>query len=108
MEINGYCDDRFASVRDAFAANFEDGSDLGASFAVTVDGEYVVDIWGGYLDEAKTRPWKEDTIVNVYSTTKTMAALCMLVLADRGLVDLNAPAATYWPEFAQNGKEDVL
>ena len=108
MEIQGRCDEKFARVRDAFAANFANGADLGASFAVTVNGEYVVDIWGGHLDEAKTRPWKEDTIVNVYSTTKTMAAICLLVLADRGLVDLNAPVSKYWPEFAQNGKDDVL
>jgi len=108
MDIQGRCDEKFARVRDAFEANFANGSDLGASFAVTVNGEYVVDIWGGHLDEEKTRPWKEDTIVNVYSTTKTMAAICMLVLADRGLVDLNAPVAKYWPEFAQNGKENVL
>jgi CubicO group peptidase (beta-lactamase class C family) len=108
MEIDGKCDDKFARVRDAFEENFTSGADLGASFAVTVNGEYVVDIWGGHLDEEKTRPWKEDTIVNVYSTTKTMAAICMLVLADRGLVDLNAPVAKYWPEFEQNGKEGVL
>jgi len=108
MEIQGRCDEKFARVRDAFEANFANGSDLGASFAVTLNGEYVVDIWGGHLDEAKTRPWKEDTIVNVYSTTKTMAAICLLVLADRGLVDLDAPVSKYWPEFAQNGKEGVL
>jgi CubicO group peptidase (beta-lactamase class C family) len=105
--IHGYCDERFARVRDAFAANFADGGDVGASFAVTIDGEFVVDIWGGYSDEAREIPWQQDTIVNVYSTTKTMAALCALVLADRGAIDLNAPVARYWPEFAQNGKAGV-
>ena len=86
--IHGYCHDKFERVRDAFAGNFADGSDLGASFAATVDGEYVVDIWAGHLDEEKKTPWKEDTIVNVYSTTKTMAAISALVLADRGEIDL--------------------
>jgi len=105
--INGYCHEKFERVRDAFAANFANGSDLGASFAATVDGEYVVDLWGGHLDEEKQQPWKEDTIVNVYSTTKTMAALCALVLADRGEIDLYEKVAKYWPEFAQNGKADV-
>ena len=105
--VHGYCHDRFERVREAFATNFADDSDLGASFAVTVDGEYVVDIWGGHLDEEKKTPWKEDTIVNVYSTTKTMAAISALVLADRGEIDFYEKVSKYWPEFAQNGKADV-
>ena len=105
--VHGHCHAKFDRVRDAFANNFVEGGDVGASFAMTVDGEYVVDIWGGHLDEARQHPWQEDTIVNVYSTTKTMAALCMLVLADRGDVDLYAPVSRYWPEFAQNGKAAV-
>ena len=75
--------------------------------AVTRDGETMVDLWAGDADPKGT-PWVEDTIVNVYSTTKTMAATCVLMLADRGLVDLNAPVADCWPEFKQNGKEGVL
>jgi CubicO group peptidase (beta-lactamase class C family) len=106
-KVQGYCHDKFERVRDVFAGNFEDGSDIGASFAMTVDGEFVVDVWGGHLDEDKQKPWQEDTIVNVYSTTKTMAAVCALVLADRGDIDLYAPVARYWPEFAQNGKADI-
>ena len=102
--IHGVCDDRFAAVRAAFQANFDAGRDVGASFAVTLDGETVVDLWGGHADEARTRPWERDTIVNVYSTTKTMTALCALILADRGDLDFYAPVAKYWPEFAQNGK----
>jgi CubicO group peptidase (beta-lactamase class C family) len=105
--IHGQCHDKFERMREAFAANFADGSDVGASFAATIDGEYVVDIWGGHLDEERTKPWKEDTIVNVYSTTKTMAAICALLLADRGEIDLYARVSKYWPEFAQNGKADV-
>jgi CubicO group peptidase (beta-lactamase class C family) len=106
-EIHGKCAAGFEGVRDAFAANFDRGLDVGASVAVTHNGEPVVDLWGGDSDTNGT-PWKEDTIVNVYSTTKTMAATCILMLADRGLVDLHAPVAKYWPEFAQNGKENVL
>ena len=107
MEIQGYCDDRFAAVRDAFANNFANNGDVGACFAATLEGEYVVDIWAGHQDAARTRPWQEDTIINVYSTTKTMTFLVALVLADRGQLDLDAPVASYWPEFAAADKGDV-
>ena len=107
MEIHGTCKPEFAAVRDAFAANFAEGLELGAAAAMTVDGEFVVDIWAGDAD-TEGAPWQRDTIVNVYSTTKTMAAICMLMLADRGELDFDAPVARYWPEFAQNGKENVL
>ncbi|HEY8548043.1 MAG TPA: serine hydrolase domain-containing protein, partial [Acidimicrobiales bacterium] len=104
--IHGVCDPRFGAVRTAFAANFDRGEELGASVAVTLEGRTVVDLWAGDADRSG-RPWEADTIVNVWSTTKTMAATCLLVLADRGDVDLEAPVATYWPEFAANGKERV-
>ena len=107
MDIKGSFDEKFASARDLFEQNFAKHGDVGASFAVTVEGEFVVDIWGGHRDAAGTEPWEEDTIVNVYSTTKTMAALSALVLADRGEIDFYAPASKYWPEFAQNGKEKI-
>jgi CubicO group peptidase (beta-lactamase class C family) len=107
VEIHGHCDERLSAVREAFARNFDSGDEAGASFAVTIDGEYVVDIWGGYADAARERPWEEDTIVNVYSTTKAMTTLCALMLVDRGLLDLDAPVARYWPEFAQAGKEGL-
>ena len=106
--IDGHCDERFKGVRDAFTANFERGDEVGASVAVVHDGEMVVDLWGGFVDEARTRPWERDTITNVFSTTKTMTALCALVLVDRGAIDLDAPTAEYWPEFAAAGKEGVL
>ena len=77
---------------------------MGACFAATVEGEFVVDIWGGHRDAAKTEPWAEDTIVCVYSSTKTMTFLCALLLADRGELDLYAPVVKYRPEFGQNGK----
>jgi CubicO group peptidase (beta-lactamase class C family) len=103
----GFTHDRFASVRDAFEANLQNGTDLGASFAATLEGETVVDLWGGWADEAKTRPWAADTLVNVYSTTKTMTALTALLLADRGELDFDAPVARYWPQFAAAGKARV-
>ncbi len=105
--IDGFARDRFAAVRAAFENNLASRADVGASFAATVDGEMVVDLWGGWADEARTRPWEKDTIVNVYSTTKTMTALCALILADRGELDFDAPVARYWPEFAAAGKEKV-
>ena len=105
--VEGFVNDRFAAVRDVFANNLASGADLGASFSVTLAGETVVDLWGGFADEARNRPWAKDTIVNVYSTTKTMTALTALILADRGELDFDAPVARYWPEFAANGKENV-
>jgi CubicO group peptidase (beta-lactamase class C family) len=105
--VGGFTGDSFAAVREAFAANLANGVDLGASFAATLEGEMVVDIWGGFANEAKTRSWDRDTIVNVYSTTKTMTALTALLLADRGELDFDAPVARYWPQFAAAGKEQV-
>ncbi|GAB5488024.1 MAG: EstA family serine hydrolase [Parasphingorhabdus sp.] len=105
--IQGHCDPRFQPVKAAFENNFREHGDVGASVAITLNGEFVVDLWGGHLDEEKTTEWQEDTLVNVWSSTKTMAAMSLLLLADRGEVDLHAPAAKYWPEFAQNGKEAV-
>ena len=113
MAISGTCKDGFDAVRQAFEANFtarEDGIfDEGASVAVTVDGELVVDLWGGRAnrDAGESLPWEADTIINVWSTTKTLGALAVLLLADRGELDLYAPVATYWPEFAANGKQDI-
>src|SRR5215217_8002376 len=106
-DVQGRCDERFSAVQDVFAANFDNGLDVGASVAVTVDGEPVVDLWGGYADEARTTPWREDTITNVWSSTKTVTALCALILADRGELDVDAPVARYWPEFFANGKAGV-
>jgi CubicO group peptidase (beta-lactamase class C family) len=94
-------------MRELLSANIDSGADLGASVAVTLDGEMAVDIWGGWADEAKTRPWVEDTITNVWSTTKTMTSLAALVLAEQGELDVFAKVSKYWPEFAANGKQDI-
>jgi len=108
MKIEGYCDERFISVKHAFEKNFELGLEVGASFAVSLNGELVVDIWGGFSDSAKTKPWEKDTIVNVFSTTKVITALCIHMLVDKGLIDVEDPVSKYWPEFAQASKENVL
>ena len=105
VEVRGHCDPRFEAVQDAFVQNFEQGLEVGASFAATVDGEFVVDIWAGYADAAGTRPWERDTLVNVYSTTKAMAAICTLMLVDRGQLELDAPVemARIQPAFVEAG-----
>jgi CubicO group peptidase (beta-lactamase class C family) len=105
--VQGFAAEKFASVRNAFEANLTSGADIGASCCITWEGQTVVDLWGGFSDQEKTRPWEKDTIVNLYSTTKTMTALTALLLADRGQLDFDAPVASYWPEFAANGKERI-
>jgi CubicO group peptidase (beta-lactamase class C family) len=98
--LGGTCSARFDPLRELFAAKLESGEDLGASLAVNIDGEMVVDLWGGWADEGRTVAWTENTITCVFSTTKTMTALAALVLVDRGELDLDANVAAYWPEFA--------
>ena len=106
-EVHGHVDERFAGVREALEDRLAAGEEIGAAIHVDLDGEPVVDLWGGHRDEARTEPWTEDTIVNVWSTTKTVTSLAALVLVSRGELDVHAPVARYWPEFAQNGKQDV-
>jgi CubicO group peptidase (beta-lactamase class C family) len=105
-EVHGTCEPSFGELRDVFARSFERGdkSEVGASVAIWREGRLVVDLWGGFADAAKTKRWAKDTIANVYSTTKGMTALCALRLAERGALDLDAPVARYWPEFAARGK----
>ncbi|MEW2081809.1 serine hydrolase domain-containing protein [Streptomyces sp. NPDC005283] len=107
-QIDGRCDERFRAVRAAFEENFRERGELGAAVTVLIDGEPVVDLWGGWADSTRRLPWQRDTLVNVWSTTKGPTALCAHLLADRGRLDLDAPVATYWPEFAAAGKEAVL
>jgi CubicO group peptidase (beta-lactamase class C family) len=105
--LGGTCSGRFEPLRELFKAKLEWGEDLGASLAVNIDGEMVVDLWGGWADEARTLPWTENTITNVFSTTKAMTSLAALVLVDRGELDLDESVASYWPEFAANGKAGI-
>lgn len=95
LQINGFCDERFGSVRDAFEENSKRDLELGATFAVAIKGELVVDRWAGYADRARTRPRQEDTIVSVSSSTKIATKSCGLMILDRGLIDLDAPVARY-------------
>jgi CubicO group peptidase (beta-lactamase class C family) len=105
--IKGSTKGSFEALRDVLAKNVADEKDLGASICVIHHGEVVADLWGGYVDAAQTREWQSDTLVNVWSTTKTMTFLVALMLVERGLLSFNERVATYWPEFAQNGKSDI-
>jgi CubicO group peptidase (beta-lactamase class C family) len=106
IPIEGWCDPRFEAVRTSFRESFAKG-EVGASVAVVLDGDPVIDLWGGHLDVERTRAWQRDTIANVYSTTKGMTALCAQRLVDEGRLDLDVPVAHYWPEFAQQDKEQI-
>jgi CubicO group peptidase (beta-lactamase class C family) len=107
LTIDGHCDPRFTAVRERFFGNFTERGDVGAAVCVYLDGIRVVDCWGGHADAARRRPFGADTIVSVASTTKGMVALCAHMLAERGKLDLDAPVARYWPEFARAGKRDI-
>lgn len=109
MQIDGWCEERFDGVRQAFTTNFEELGDVGACVAATIEGRPVVDLWGGTCttDSGPDQAWDADTIINVWSTTKTMSFLVTLMLADRGRLDLDAPVADVWPEFGAAGKHAV-
>ena len=106
-EIHGSCDARFAAVRSALLRNFREHDEVGAAVAVAVDGRFVVDLWAGWADAARTRPWQHDTVVDVFSVGKAVATLALLMLVERGQVGLDTPVASYWPEFAVGGKTAV-
>ena len=107
VAVAGRCDPRLRGVREAVADNFAAHGEVGAAVAVTLENRLVVDLWAGHADAARTRPWTRDTIVNVASATKGLTAICAHRLVDRGLLDLEAPVAAYWPEFAQAGKAEL-
>jgi CubicO group peptidase (beta-lactamase class C family) len=107
VELHGIYDPAFEAVRDAFVANFTEPGEIGASVAVVVEGAPKVNLWAGWADPARTRAWEQNTLTNVWSTTKAITSLCAHVLIDRGELDPDAPVARYWPEFAQAGKEDM-
>lgn len=107
MKVEGHLDSRFAPVADAFLEGFDAGRDVGAAVAVAVAGDPVVDLWHGYTDRRRSQPWRRDTLVCMFSVTKAMTAVCLLQAAERGLVDLDAPIARYWPEFAGHGKDRI-
>lgn len=105
--IDGLCDARFAAVRDAFATNLTTRGDVGAAVAVWVGGRPVVDLWGGWADAARSRPWRRDTLVNFFSVGKGLSALCALQLVERGALALDEPVARRWPAFAAAGKDAI-
>jgi CubicO group peptidase (beta-lactamase class C family) len=106
-EVDGFYDPQFQRVADEFVRNFEERGEVGASVCIALEGETVVDLWGGSADPATNAPWVEDTITLVWSATKGATALCAHMLASRGLLDLDAPVTDYWPEFGQAGKEGI-
>ncbi|WP_258589985.1 serine hydrolase domain-containing protein [Mesorhizobium sp. AR07] len=107
MMIEGSCDPRFSRLRDAFAGNFAQGLDRGAGVSVVIEGRTVVDLWGGYADAAQNQPWRHDTLINTWSSTKGIVALAVAMLVDRGMLDYAAPISRYWPEFAAGGKDRI-
>ncbi len=107
MDVSGKCDPKFERVREEFERNFRERGEVGASVCVTLDGETVVDLWGGTADIDTGEPWKEDTVSVVFSSTKGATALCAHILASRGLLDIDAPVVKYWPEFGKAGKENI-
>jgi CubicO group peptidase (beta-lactamase class C family) len=106
-EIHGWTGKGWEGVRDAFGANFDAGSEVGAAFSAYQRGRKVADLWGGVADPRSGRPWEEDTIIPVFSTTKGATAMCANALAQEGKLDVDAPVVTHWPEFAANGKESI-
>ena len=107
MEVHGSCEPKFQAVRQEFERNFEQRDEVGASVCVTLHGQTVVDLWGGKANAETGAAWNEDTVSIVFSSTKGATAICAHILASRGQLDLDAPVAKYWPEFAQSGKENI-
>lgn len=106
-KVHGSCDDRFKALQTLLQTSIDEGKDLGASIFVNIDGKDIVNIWGGYADAARTREWEENTIVNIWSSSKTILSLAALICIDRGLLDPYEKVAKYWPEFGVNGKQDI-
>ncbi len=107
ISVNGFCDPAFEKVKQAFLNNFKAKKEIGAAVSVLIEGEKVVDIWAGYSDYKKQKPWQSDTLANIFSATKGVTAICALRLVEQGKLDLDEPVATYWPEFGVNGKEKI-
>lgn len=107
MRAEGHCDPRFDAVRSAFETGFTRFDEVGACIAVVQDGRSVVDLWGGHVDDARTRPWQQDTLTNVFSVTKGVVSLCLAMLLDRGQLDPDAYVTDVWPEFAAEGKGET-
>ena len=107
MEIQGECDPQFSKVKETFEKLYREDREIGSCFAVYKDGNPLVDLWGGFQDKDKTKPWQKDNLVTVYSTTKGVAAFCIALAMEKGLLKYEEKVSTYWPEFSSNGKEDI-
>jgi len=107
MEIHGECDPQFSKVKETFEKLHQEDREIGSCFAVYKDGNPLVDLWGGFQDEDRTKPWQKDNLVTVYSTTKGVAAFCIALAMEKGLLKYEEKVSTYWPEFSNNGKEDI-
>lgn len=107
VKVEGFCKPDYQSIKDVFVDNFVNKGEVGASLAISIAGETVVDLWGGYCDESRQTPWSENTISIIFSCTKAATALAAHLLIDRGELELDAPVSKYWPDFAQNGKQDT-
>lgn len=105
--IQGFCNSRFQPIANEFERNFRERGEVGASVCLISEGETLVDLWGGFVDRGRSAPWDRDTVCTVFSCTKGATAICAHMLASRGLLDIEAPVAQYWPEFATNGKEEA-
>lgn len=106
-EVNGTCDPRFEPVRDAIKANLVEGLDVGVSMCAYIGDEVVLDLWGGHVDAARSEPWGPETLVNVWSSSKGIVAICAAMLVSRGELDVDQPIASYWPEFKAAGKGEI-
>ena len=107
MEIHGECDPQFSKVKETFEKLYQEDREIGSCFAVYKDGNPLVNLWGGFQDKDKTKPWQKDNLVTVYSTTKGVAAFCIALAMEKGLLKYEERVSTYWPEFSNNGKEDI-
>jgi len=107
MEIHGECDPQFSKVKETFEKLYQEDREIGSCFAVYKDGNPLVNLWGGFQDKDKTKPWQKDNLVTVYSTTKGVAAFCIALAMEKGLLNYEEKVSTYWPEFSSNGKEDI-
>jgi len=107
MAVDGFCDPKFSALREAFAENFARRGEPGAAVALSVDGRMVADLWGGWRDAARTQAWQRATLVNFFSVSKALCAVVALRLVEQGKLDLDAPVARVWPQFAQAGKESI-
>ena len=107
MEIHGECDPQFSKVKETFEKLYQEDREIGSCFAVYKDGNPLVNLWGGFQDKDQTKPWQKDNLVTVYSTTKGVAAFCIALAMEKGLLKYEEKVSTYWPEFSSNGKEDI-